>query len=175
VDDLARRALADGGTGRAHARAVLLHPEFRGARVRTELVRSPLELVVAMAKVTGTKPSAIGGLDALWRSGHLPFLPPNVGGWPGARSMAAVGTFWETASVAAAAVAAATSLPSAGGNLTVAARNALRWAGVLDPSAATLTAVADYVSLVRSDPSADRARHAAAVALLTPDFAAGGG
>lgn len=179
VDDLARRALADGATGRAHARAVLLHPEFRSTRARTELVRTPLELVVAMGKLAGTAPSTLDGVNALWRAGHLPYSPPNVGGWPGARSMQVVGTFWELAPIASNAVTAARArpggLPNTGGTTTNAARNALRWAGVLEPSSATLRAMAGFLQVVRSNSPADEPFYAATLALLTPDFAAGRG
>lgn len=179
VDDLARRALADGATGRAFARAVLLHPEFRGERARTELVRTPLELLVATAKVAGTTVAALDGVGALWRAGQLPYTPPNVGGWSEARGLTGVGAFWEMAPVATAAAFAAAARPGAlpvtTGTTVEAARSALRWAGVLEPSTATVDAIAAYLQTVRRTSPASEPFLAAAIVLLSPDFAAGRG
>jgi hypothetical protein len=179
VDELARTALADGATGRSHARAVLLHPEFRSDRARTELVRTPLETVVAMAKVAGTVPSAIDGIATLSRAGQLPFTPPNVGGWPAARSMTSVGTFWETAALTTLASYAAAGrpggLPVTTGTPTDAARSALRWAGVLEPAPATVDSIATCLQAVRGSSPASEPLTAAGLAFLSPDFAAGRG
>lgn len=64
----------------ALVRAILLHPEFRSARARNALVRSPIEFVVAAARHSGL-PMAEANLWTLRNMGQQPYDPPNVAGW----------------------------------------------------------------------------------------------
>src|SRR5579884_3549649 len=74
-------------------RALFLHPEFRGDRARSGLVKQPIEYVVGAVRVLA--PDLLGPQSAtpadgpgrllsgvLAQLGQVPFDPPNVGGWP---------------------------------------------------------------------------------------------
>lgn len=70
-------------------KTLLNHNSFRYAQRGTgqALVRSPIELMVHLGRVTGASlnnNNATGWmpLNALARMGQAPFRPPNVGGWP---------------------------------------------------------------------------------------------
>lgn len=61
---------------------MLRHPAFRGAEVRSGLVKQPVEWVVGCHRslgLTPDDPSLVAQLSAL---DQLPFRPPSVGGWP---------------------------------------------------------------------------------------------
>ncbi len=62
-------------------RRMLLHPDFRAPATRTALVRTPVDLVVGTHRALGVPPDG-GTLAALLGLGQLPFLPPDVAGWP---------------------------------------------------------------------------------------------
>jgi uncharacterized protein (DUF1800 family) len=80
-------------------RAILLHPEFTGAKARGGLVKQPIEYVVGIARAFGldaaghrtSGPPASGGAGSrravtlpqvLRQLAQEPFNPPSVGGWP---------------------------------------------------------------------------------------------
>jgi uncharacterized protein (DUF1800 family) len=77
---------------KAAVRTLLLHDGWRYAAATDshDLVRSPVEIVIHAVKVLGfPSPNPYGSL--YWpqpvlgvgdRTGQVPFLPPNVGGWP---------------------------------------------------------------------------------------------
>ena len=181
VDELAQAVLADDFTGRSFARAVLRHPEFRSTQARTALLRTPLEVAVALAKVTGTKPSDVAAAMSLGGSAHLPYLPPNVGGWPSAQNLMSPQAWWQLgrlhiATTWLAYVATPSRIPATAGLAPEdAARTMLRWAGIVDASAATVTGIAAYISTVRASSPASEPQMAAMAATLSPDFATGGG
>ncbi len=62
-------------------RAIFLHPSFRSERARWALVRSPVEWVVALMRLTSTDCSVAHPEWALTGLGQDPFRPPNVSGW----------------------------------------------------------------------------------------------
>jgi uncharacterized protein (DUF1800 family) len=62
-------------------RRVFLHAEFRAPATRTALVRTPVELVVGLARTLGF-PVSERSLPALNALGQVPFVPPDVSGWP---------------------------------------------------------------------------------------------
>ena len=76
---------------RKGVRTMLLHPKWRYAdpAAGKRLVRSPVEMIVHAAKVLGfPAPNVYGSLywpqaiqHIIERTGQVPFLPPNVGGW----------------------------------------------------------------------------------------------
>lgn len=77
---------------RKGVRTLLTHPKWRFAdpAAGKRLVRSPLEMIVHAAKVLGFPKTNVYG-SIYWpqqiqfmieRTGQVPFLPPNVGGWP---------------------------------------------------------------------------------------------
>lgn len=62
-------------------RSMLLHPDFRSTETRTALVRTPVDLVVGTLRSLGITPER-PALRALRSLGQVPFLPPDVAGWP---------------------------------------------------------------------------------------------
>jgi uncharacterized protein (DUF1800 family) len=93
VVDVARDLRAGGYWDiKAAVRTMLLHPYWRYASAQQgyDLVRSPVEVIVHAAKTLGyPSPNPYGSLywpqavqPIIDRTGQVPFLPPNVGGWP---------------------------------------------------------------------------------------------
>src|SRR5207249_2459854 len=62
-------------------RAIFLRPEFYSARAYNQLVRSPIEYVVAAMKGVGYGPDVAHPEWYLDGMGQRPFYPPNVAGW----------------------------------------------------------------------------------------------
>jgi uncharacterized protein (DUF1800 family) len=62
-------------------RAAFVHPDFRSRETRTGLVKMPVEYLVGIHRSLGLVPAA-GTLVALDGLGQVPFLPPDVSGWP---------------------------------------------------------------------------------------------
>lgn len=62
-------------------RRMFLHPDFVAPATRTALVRSPIDFVVGLARVLRFTPDE-RTLRVLAGLGQLPFLPPDVAGWP---------------------------------------------------------------------------------------------
>lgn len=93
VSDVAAALRADDKWDlKAAVRTLLLHPDWRDAPRGTghDLVRSPIEVTVHATKALGF-PSPDAYTSLLWpqvvlpvleRAGHMPLVPPNVGGWP---------------------------------------------------------------------------------------------
>lgn len=77
--------LAEGFTADLDVRSLLrrmfLHPEFQSPATRTALVRTPVDLVVGIARIAGFVPDE-RVLPLLAGLGQIPFLPPDVSGWP---------------------------------------------------------------------------------------------
>jgi uncharacterized protein (DUF1800 family) len=101
VDEIALRFLAGGATGRALMRAVLQHPAFRSEQARTALPSTPVEVAVALHRNCELPRSNVDvhHYPALRAAGHLPFDPPNVGGWPDARGLWNPMAWWTMASI----------------------------------------------------------------------------
>lgn len=175
VDAVASTALANGFTGTAFARAVLLHPDFRSARARAGLVRTPVEFIVALAKVSGTTPTNLGASTVLSNTNHHPYLPPNVGGWPEADGLATTQAWWQLGTVHGLAAIQASLPATAGLPPEEAATAALRRVGIVDPAPETVSALATYVQTVRGFYPPSEPVALAMAATLSPDFAAGGG
>lgn len=93
--DTLNRLVAAYGPGRdltALARAVFSDPEFTGTAARYALVKQPVEYVVGTMRALKISPPSSGSAkqSTLLRTvlnglGQLPFMPPNVGGWPSGR------------------------------------------------------------------------------------------
>jgi uncharacterized protein (DUF1800 family) len=62
-------------------RRMLLHPDFVAPATRSALVRTPVDLVIGLARAFGIRPDA-SFVQALLRLGQVPFVPPDVAGWP---------------------------------------------------------------------------------------------
>lgn len=62
-------------------RRMLLHPAFRDDSTRGALVKTPVDYVVGLARSLGITPDE-RVVPVLAGLGQLPFLPPDVSGWP---------------------------------------------------------------------------------------------
>jgi uncharacterized protein (DUF1800 family) len=181
VNAIATTALSNGFSGKSFMRAVLMHPEFQSDTARSAIVRTPVELVIALARTVKLKPSQLSASSTLAQTAHHPFLPPNVGGWPPAPQLLSTQSWWQLGPMhATAAVLASQATPSKipkTGTMPPgdAATTILRWAGIVDPADETVTAIADYITSVRSWYPAAEPISAAMAATLSADFAAGGG
>jgi uncharacterized protein (DUF1800 family) len=176
LDQLAAAAIAGGLTGRAFARAVLLHPEFRTDATRQALVRTPLEVVVAMANVVGAPPSTLGAVDTLRHGGHCPYLPPHVGGWPPASALRNPAVWWAEAAFALRAMR--WMLDQGGGPYEelaalepmAATAAAFRHAGIVDPSLASSLSVSEVLGRRRHTATWGFLLTAFLGTVLSPDF-----
>jgi uncharacterized protein (DUF1800 family) len=86
---------ASDGRLRDVLRALFLDPEFRDAAHERALVRSPVEFVVAGARLAGLSelPTAVEG--SLDRLGQVLFRPPSVKGWTSGTAWLTAGTLVE--------------------------------------------------------------------------------
>lgn len=164
-DDTLTRTVAAYGPGRdvtALLRAILLDPAFAAAS--GTVVMSPVEWLVGSMRtlaVPVTEDAVQQAVGVLRRLGQVPFLPPNVSGWPS-------GASWSSTAAASTRAAAATRL-AALANLST----------IQDASASTRTdAVAHLLGL---DGFSERTRAALALAkgdpkrlvataLISPDY-----
>ncbi len=62
-------------------RRMFLHPEFLTETTRRALVKTPVEYVVGTVRALRVG-AAVPGLGAVAALGQIPFVPPDVGGWP---------------------------------------------------------------------------------------------
>jgi uncharacterized protein (DUF1800 family) len=76
-------------------RALFLDPEFRSPLHARALVRSPVEFVVAAARLTGRAELPAGVEGSLDRLGQVLFRPPSVKGWPSGTAWLTAGTLVE--------------------------------------------------------------------------------
>lgn len=153
--DTMDRLVAAYGPGR-DIRALLLaiaaDPAFTDSG--TAIVKQPVEWAVGLMRATGVRPSALPPSDvkqllaALTGMGQVPFLPPNVGGWP-------AGPAWLTTSAAVSRLAVAalvstradlTSLGSGSGGLAGRVESVRVLLGVDSWSARTREALAAVAS-----------------------------
>jgi uncharacterized protein (DUF1800 family) len=66
---------------RALLRRIFLHPDFVAPATRAALVKTPIDLVVGLARALRFTPDE-RVVPLLAGLGQLPFLPPDVAGWP---------------------------------------------------------------------------------------------
>jgi len=81
VSDLAPAFARDLDVG-ALLRRLLLHPAFRSDAARTGLVRMPVDFVVGTLRAVPVELPEEVLLGTLHALGQLPFVPPDVAGWP---------------------------------------------------------------------------------------------
>lgn len=142
----------------ALVRAILLHPEFRSARARNALVRSPIEFAVAAMRHSGLTATQTN-LWTLRNMGQQPYDPPNVAGWGRNGYWISAPAMWAKASFAGNVRWTAsdnTTLLDDTAALTPqgAADAALARFGIESPSAVTRQALTDYVGAVRDRDNA---------------------
>ena len=158
----------------ALARAVFTDPEFTASApgtssARYALVKQPIEYVVGVLRALKIKPPTDGAAkdSAILRTalnglGQVPFLPPNVGGWPS-------GTLWLTTAATQARIAFADWAAKTGDLSQIA-------------DAATSARIDAVAHLLGIDAFSDRTRSALAdlagnptdlvgLALLSPEYA----
>jgi uncharacterized protein (DUF1800 family) len=86
VEDLTHVFRDTHGSIRAVLRALFCSPAFRSAAVRFRKVKSPIDLVFGLARLTQTWETPDHRLLELVQAtslmGQTPLNPPNVGGWP---------------------------------------------------------------------------------------------
>lgn len=81
VESLAQSFATSGMEIKALLRAIFLHPEFRSLKAKQGLIRSPIEYVVAVMRITGLSCAEAHPEWTLRPMGQQPFYPPNVSGW----------------------------------------------------------------------------------------------
>ena len=81
VNTLAEEFVDSGLDIRTLVRAVLMRDEFYGLTAVQGLVRSPVDVVVAGARVSGIAVNQFALVTLLEGMGQVPFDPPNVSGW----------------------------------------------------------------------------------------------
>jgi len=65
-------------------RAIFTHPEFYSSQVMGSQIKSPIHLIVGTARTLDLSTSTLEFYgQALVTMGQVPYLPPNVKGWPG--------------------------------------------------------------------------------------------
>lgn len=158
VDSVATRFRDSGFDITALIRAILLHPEFRSARARNALVRSPIEFAVAAMRHTGL-PASETNLWTLRNMGQQPYDPPNVAGWGQNNYWISAPATWAKATFASQVRWRAQDLTpllenTAALSPQAAADTALAQFGIETPSTVTRNALTDYVASVRDHHNA---------------------
>jgi uncharacterized protein (DUF1800 family) len=78
---MADAAIANDFAIKPWLRTMLLRPEFYDSGVKQGLVRSPIELVVALLVASGKRSNEATPLWLMEGMGQRPLFPPNVSGW----------------------------------------------------------------------------------------------
>lgn len=161
-DPVVRELAADFAADRdiaALRRRMFLHPEFLASPTRTALIKQPIEYVVGAARALGVRLEQ-PHLLSLVALGQVPFLPPDVSGWPANEA-------WLSTSTALARMQFADAIAAAADIDEIAALPAAerpeafaRTLGVDEWSPETRTAMA----------SADDPRAALTMALVSPEY-----
>ena len=152
-------------------RAMLLHPAFFSPEVRAGLVRTPVDLVVALMRLTGATSATLEPTRTS-AMGQTLFQPPNVAGWGS-------NTYWlgETMMAARALWAGVVTNrldslkfidPATVADTTAAAAGVFTKLGIPNPAPASLVSVADWLTEARVRKW--NQRQALYVALMSPDF-----
>lgn len=174
VNDLAHPFTQSGMEIRTLLRAIFLHPRFRSVQARQGLVRSPIEYVVAAMRVTGLACTEAHPEWTLGPMGQKPFHPPNVAGWKQNHYWITASALWAKASFASTVrwklykkgeLADSNNLPA-----EQAADAALTRFGIVTPSAATRSALVDYVVAERAETRWAERAGLLMLPLLTPEF-----
>lgn len=142
---------------------MLQHPDFRAPAIRTALVAPPVQFLVGTARALGIDlPDA--ALGELRRLGQVPFLPPDVGGWPANEAWISTATTHARLTAALAIADAATDAVARLAEATPASRGAMAaWMLGLDGWSVP---TANALDVVRNDP-----HHVLAVAIASPERA----
>lgn len=177
ADALTDAFVASGMQIGALVRAIFLHPEFRSPAVRTGLLRSPIEWMVASMRALGLPASEAHPEWHAERCGQYLYAPPNVGGWRANEGWISTSTTWGRGTFASHCQWRARDRGVFAGvdqmTPAAAAQTGFDRFGIADPSPATRAAVEAYI---RGERSARRgwAVQASLVVLMmmSPDFQA---
>jgi len=174
IDSIATAFVNGGMMMRPVLRAIFLHPQFRSAKAKSGLVRSPIEWAVAAMRMSGVDSATAHPEWQLGDMGQAPFNPPNVAGWKS-------NDYWLTSSAVWAKGRFASTIRWEmfhRGDLenirnqapAQAARTALAHFGIENPTTNTVNTLTRYVeSERRSNNWADRAG-LLWLPMLTPEF-----
>lgn len=177
VDALADAFIAADMEIKALVRAIFLRPEFRSPAVKTGLLRSPIEWMVATMRALGLTAAVAHPEWYAERAGQYLYAPPNVGGWRGNEGWIATSTAWGRGSFASHCQWAARDRGIFAGadrmTPAAAAQMAFDRFGIADPSPATRAAVEAYV---RGEQTARRGwaiqPSLVVLMMMSPDFQA---
>lgn len=155
-------------------RAIFRHPEFRSARAKSGLVRSPIEFAVAAMRHTGLQCSEVHPEWYLADMGQEMFRPPNVAGWKHNEYWLNASAVWGKSSFASrlrwiqfeAGVLEETGDREVG----AAVLHALDRYGVTSPAASTRRALEEFVVAERATSRWAERSGLLMLPLLTPDF-----
>jgi uncharacterized protein (DUF1800 family) len=156
-------------------RAMFLDPAFYSVDVRTGLVRTPVDFVVAVMRLTGL--NSVTGIQPSRNTttmGQALFQPPNVAGWGSntywlGETMMAARANW--AGFVAKYLADRTPLfidPAPVADVNAAATQIFAKIGIANPAPASLASVVDWLTEARAKNW--NQRHALYLALMSPDF-----
>lgn len=170
-------------------RAIFNHPEFRSTRAKQGLIRSPIEFAVAAMKHTGLRCDVTHPEWSLNGMGQTPFRPPNVAGWKQNEYWVSSSAVWAKSSFASGLRwnqyqggvldhidERHTDGPNRGQYLITPAASvqaALDHYGIGDASAATRTALEQFVIAERASSRWAERAGLLYLTLLTPDFQMG--
>lgn len=174
IDDVASRFIAGDMQTEALVRAILLRPEFRSPEVRTGLVRSPFELVVAALRHTGRSATEVRPQWLMPGMGQELFRPPNVDGW-------GTNAYWISTSAMWAKSILADQLGAGAGEYRLlegserrsvvdAVSAALETFGITGPSATTRAAMEQFVRAERSSRRWGERSGLVSLAIMSPEF-----
>ena len=159
-------------------RAVFNHAEFRSERAKQGLVRSPVEFAVAAMKHTGLPCSVTHPEWTLRDMGQGPFQPPNVAGWKQNEYWISSSAVWAKSSFAsrirwnqysAGVFEGIRDLPNVADSVQV----ALDHYGIPDASAATRSALEQFVIAERATTRWAEPAGLLFLPVLSPDFQMG--
>jgi len=176
INEIASAFRANWNTTEA-LRAIFNHPEFRSVQAKQGLVRSPVEYAVAAMKHTGLRCADTNPQWSLNGMGQTPFRPPNVAGWKQNEYWISSSAVWAKSSFAS---GMRWNQYQAGAfedidELTVAAsvQTALEHYGIGDASAATRSALEQFVTSERATSRWAERSGLLFLPLLTPEFQMG--
>lgn len=159
-------------------RAIFNHPEFRSERAKRGLVRSPVEFAVAVMKHTGLPCSATRPEWTLGDMGQGPFYPPNVAGWKQNEYWISSSAVWAKSSFASrirwdrynsGVLDGIQDLPNEADSVQA----ALDYYGIPDASAATRSALEQFVRAERATTRWAERAGLLFLPVLSPDFQMG--
>jgi uncharacterized protein (DUF1800 family) len=158
----------------ALVRAILMHPEFLSTRARQGLVRSPIDYAVAAMRHTGLDSSIAHPEWTLEGMGQEPFYPPDVSGWRPNEYWISAPAMWAKSGFASRmrwkGIDAGNLANTRDLSIEAAANAALALHGIDQPSAATMSALRNFIEEERDSSRWAEQAGLLYLSLLTPEF-----